>query len=108
VWIFSDKGGGGFFRCIRPQFWGQNFRFFEIFGVSAWTGVKPVQTFYRQGVGQFFVILCGPLFWTAPYEHYNHSKVNLYQSLCLAKMLPSFWLSQNWNQEKRMFTLKLV
>jgi len=100
----------GFFRCGRPQFLAlKNFRF-ESFGVlhgREGRGVKPVQTFYRQGVGQYFAILCGRLLWTAPYEYYNHSKVNLYRLSCLAKMLPSFWLSQNWNQEKLMFTLKL-
>jgi len=47
----------------------KNFEFFEIYGVSARTrGVKPVRTFCGQGVkgGQFFVILCRRLLWTAP------------------------------------------
>jgi len=43
-------------------------RFFEIYDVSARTkGVEPVRTFYRQGKGQFFAILCGRLLWKAPY-----------------------------------------
>jgi len=52
-------------------------RFFEIYGVSAWTkGVEPVRTFCGQEErGQFFTILCGRLLWTAPYEWWKQSKV---------------------------------
>jgi len=52
-------------------FGAKNFRFFEIYGVSAdartkGEGVEPVRTFFGQGEGgQFFVILCGRLLWLA-------------------------------------------
>jgi len=45
----------------------KNFRFFEIYSVSARTreeGVEPERT---RGRDQFFAILCGRLLWTAPY-----------------------------------------
>jgi len=38
----------------------KNFRFFENYGESAWTGGRAVRRFFEQG-GQFFVILCGRL-----------------------------------------------
>jgi len=48
----------------------KHFRHFEIFGVSAWTRGG------QASADNFLVILCGRLLWTAPYEHFNHSKVN--------------------------------
>jgi len=57
----------GIFRGGHPHFLGaKNFRFFEIYGVFArtrrgWASVDILTT-----GGQFFAILCGPLFWTAP------------------------------------------
>jgi len=47
----------------------QNYKFFEIYGVSAWTvekGFERVRTFFGQGgkCGQFFADLCGRLLWT--------------------------------------------
>jgi len=51
----------------------KNFGFFENFGMSARTkgrGVEPVPTFFEQGVGQFFAILCGCLLRTAPKGDY--------------------------------------
>jgi len=46
----------------------KNFGFFEFYGVSVRTrGVEPVRTFFGQGGGgQFSMILCGRLLWTAP------------------------------------------
>jgi len=46
----------------------KNFKFFKIYGVSARKrGDELARTFCGQGrVGQYFVILCGRLLWTAP------------------------------------------
>jgi len=52
---FCEQGGEEeFFRCGRPHFLNQKLRIFEIFGVSAQTGVEgvePVRTFFGQGGG---------------------------------------------------------
>jgi len=59
---FADKGVG-IFRWGRI-FWCKNFRYFEIYDLSAWTrGVEPVRS--RGSI--FFAILCGRLLWTVPY-----------------------------------------
>jgi len=50
----------------------ENFGFFESYGVFARTReVEPVRTFFGQGVGQFFAILCGHFLWTVPYPDYK-------------------------------------
>jgi len=44
----------------------KNFGFFKVYGVSVRTrGVELERTFFEQGGGQFFAILCGRPLWTA-------------------------------------------
>jgi len=51
--LFSaDNGGGGSSDAVVWTFWYKNYRFFEIYSVSAQTrgeGVEPVRTFCGQG-----------------------------------------------------------
>jgi len=58
----------------------KNIGFFEIYGVSARTRgerVEPVRTVCGQGKrGQFFVVLCGRLLWTAPYDVFGLKKIS--------------------------------
>jgi len=69
---FADKGGG-VFRSGRPHFLAQKSSDFLKFMVcprgQGGLSLEPVRTFCGQaGEGQFFAILCGRLFWTAPNE----------------------------------------
>jgi len=68
--ILQTRWGGRFFLRTSTLFGAKKFGFYFKFMVSARTrggGVESVHTFCGQvGGGQFFVILCGRILWTAP------------------------------------------
>jgi len=66
VRIFFGKGERGFSDADICTFGQKNFRFFEIYGVSARiTGFEPVRTYFGKGGGvNFFAILCGRPLWS--------------------------------------------
>jgi len=61
-------GQGGSSDADVRNFWGQNFEFFEIYGVSGRTmGLNQCQHFVdKEEGGQSFGILSGRILWTAP------------------------------------------
>jgi len=64
---FSDKVGGGSSEVDSALFGAKNFKFFEIYGVSARTtvggGVEPVRTFFGQGGGVNYSRFCVDVFY---------------------------------------------
>jgi len=57
-------------------------------------GIVPVRTFCVQGGGQFFTILCGRPFWTAPYcrniQKLNGTNIGTWPSVRLVVHRPGF------------------